>query len=56
MHKSVKTVGCILVTIGLAHVVKCIMHRNERRSGWHKIRVEDEKRTCSRYGSNPIHY
>jgi len=51
-----KIVGCILATIELARVVKDIMHRNERRSGWHKIKVENEKRTGSRYGSNPIHY
>ncbi len=72
MHKSMKIVGCILGTIGLACVVKHVMHCKECRSGWHKIKVEeekpagenvshkvkveDEKQQGSRYGSNPIHY
>jgi hypothetical protein len=47
-----KIVGCILATIGIACVVKHIMHHKERRSGWHKIKVEDEKRTGSRIGSD----
>jgi hypothetical protein len=67
-----KIVGCIFATIGLACVVKHIMQCKERRSGWHKIKVEEEKPTGeteshlkkveeekptgSRYGSNPIHY
>lgn len=56
MYKSVKIVGFILATTGLAYAVKHIMHRKESRSGWHKIKVEDEKRAGSRYGSNPVHY
>jgi hypothetical protein len=48
--------GFILATTGLAYVVKHIMHGKESRSGWHKIKVGDEKRTGSRYGSNPVHY
>jgi hypothetical protein len=51
-----KTIGLIVATTGLAYVVKQIMHKTENRSGWHKIKVEDKKRTGSRYGSNPVHY
>lgn len=45
MHKFIKIVGYILAIIGLAHVVKHIMHCKECRClcGWHKIKVEDEK-------------
>lgn len=56
MHKSVKIAGIILATTGLAYAVKQIMHKKEHRSGWRKIKVEEEKRTGSRYGSNPIKY
>lgn len=72
VHKSMKIVGCIFSTIGLACVVKHIMHCKEHCSAWHKIKVEDDKPTGetvshkikieneklygSRYGSNPIHY
>lgn len=40
-----KIVGYILAIIGLAHVLKHIMHCKECRClcGWHKIKVEDEK-------------
>ena len=40
-----KIVGCILATIGIACVVKYIMHCKEGccLCGWHKIKVEDEK-------------
>lgn len=48
--------GFIVAATGLVYVVKQIMHYKEHRSGWHKIKVENEKRTGSRYGSNPIHY
>jgi hypothetical protein len=48
--------GLIVATTGLAYVVKQIMHQKEERSGWHKIKIQDEKRTGTRYGSNPIHY
>lgn len=51
-----RIVGFVLVTAGLAYAVKQIMHKKEHRSGWHKIKVEDEKRTGSRYGSNPVKY
>lgn len=45
MHKSTKIVGCVLATIGIAYVVKRIMHHKGGccLSGWHKIKVEDEK-------------
>ena len=47
MHKCMKIVGCILAVIGLACVVKHIMHCKEGYCicGWHKIKVEDEKST-----------
>ena len=50
-----KIAGLILATTGLAYAVKQIMHKKEQRSDWHKIKVE-EKRTGSRYGSNPVKY
>jgi len=72
VHKGMKIVICIFATIGLACVVKHIMHRKEGCCCWHKIKVEDnkpageteshknkvedEKPTGSKYGSNPIHY
>lgn len=58
MHKLMKIVGYILAIIGFAYIVKHIMHCKEcrRLRGWHKIKVEDEKRQGSRYGSNPIRY
>ncbi len=42
-----KIVGCILATIGLACVIKHIMHYKENCCvcGWHKIKVEDKKST-----------
>jgi hypothetical protein len=42
-----KIVGCILATIGLAYVIKHIMHYKENccLCGWHKIKVEDKKST-----------
>lgn len=42
-----KIVTCILATIGLACVVKHIMHGKEDccLCGWHKIKVEDAKST-----------
>ena len=43
MHKGIEIVGYIFATIGTAYVVKHIMHRKERRSGWHKIEIVDEK-------------
>ena len=74
MHKGMKIVTCILATVGLACVVKHIMHSKEgcRFSGWHKIKVQEEKPTGeteshkikveekktagTRYGSNPVRY
>ena len=51
-----KIAGLILAATGLAYAVKQIMHKKEQRSDWHNIKVEEEKRTGSRYGSNPIKY
>jgi hypothetical protein len=44
-----KIVGSILAIIGLACVIKHIMHYKEGccLCGWHKIKVEDEKPTGS---------
>lgn len=47
-----KIVGLILATTGLAYAVKHIMRKKEQRSGRHKIKAEEEKRTGSRIGSN----
>lgn len=56
MSKSLKIVGLVLATTGLAYAVKKVMHKKQR-SGWHKIKVEEEeKRTGSRYGSSPVKY
>jgi hypothetical protein len=54
MHKSMKIVGRVLATIGIACVVKHIMHRNEDYSlcGCHKIKVEDEKPTGTTVSNN----
>ncbi|MCO5381082.1 MAG: hypothetical protein NHB15_02235 [Methanosarcina barkeri] len=70
MHKFIKVVGYTVATAGLAYVLKQIMQKKEHRSDWHKIKVEEEKpketesnktkeeekRTGSRYGSNPVKY
>lgn len=56
MYTSIKVVGFILATTGLAYAVKKVMSQKENRSGWHKIKVEEEKRTGTRYGSNPVNY
>jgi hypothetical protein len=71
VNKFTKIVGYTVAAIGFAYVVKHIKHSIERMRGWHKIKVEDEKptenveqkikeederRTGSRYGSNPIRY
>jgi hypothetical protein len=47
MQKLMKIVGYALATVGVACVVKHIMHSKEGcvLCGWHKIKVEDEKPT-----------
>jgi hypothetical protein len=47
VHKGLKIVVYILATIGLACVLKHIMHCKEGccMCGWHKIKVEDDKTT-----------
>ncbi len=47
MHKGMKIVGYILAIIGLACIIKHIMHYKENccLCGWHKIKVEDKKST-----------
>lgn len=56
MYKGLKIAGIILATTGIAYAVKQLMHKKEQRSSWHKIKVEEEKRTGTRYGSNPVRY
>jgi hypothetical protein len=67
-----KIMGYTVAILGFAYVVKHIKHRKECLCGWHKIRVEgdkptgatvpheakveEEKRTGSRYGSDPVRY
>jgi hypothetical protein len=67
-----KIVGYGVAALGTAYVVKQIRRRKESSRGWHKIKVEEEKtagataphetqvkeekRTGTRYGSNPIRY
>jgi hypothetical protein len=55
-----KIAGYTLAALGAAYAVKYIKNRKESSRGWHKIKVEEkvkeEKRTGSRYGSNPIRY
>lgn len=71
MHQLMKIAGYAAATVGLAYVVKQMKQRKAGFSKWHKIKVEGEKstepmpygmkregekRTGSRYGSNPVHY
>jgi hypothetical protein len=58
MSTILKIAGLVLVTTGIAYAVKKIMHKKEKRSGWHKIKVEEKegKKTGTRYGSNPVKY
>jgi hypothetical protein len=67
-----KIVGYTVATLGFAYAIKHMNNRKENLRGWHKIKVEDEipssetvsqelkveseKRTGTRYGSNPIYY
>ncbi|MDQ1252089.1 MAG: hypothetical protein QG646_1204 [Euryarchaeota archaeon] len=72
MHKFMEIVVYILALIGLACVVKHMSHQEGCwLCGWqkvkeevqhatekasHKIKVDEEKTTGTRYGSNPINY
>ena len=60
MDKLMEIVVYILAVIGLACVVKHIriMHCKEGccLCDWLKTKVEEEKKTGSRYGSNPVKY
>lgn len=65
-----KMVGYVLAMIGLACVVKHMMHSKEAcvLCGWQKAgegkstgetashKMEEEKTHGSRYGSSPVHY
>lgn len=62
MNKLMEIVVYILAIIGFACLLKHIrlMHCNEGcyLCGWHKMKEEkeEERRTGSRYGSNPVQY
>ncbi|MDY9924903.1 hypothetical protein [Methanosarcina sp.] len=56
MHQFMKAAGYTVAALGVAYVVKHMKHRKEGSRGWHKIKVEEEKKTGSRYGSDPIRY
>jgi hypothetical protein len=71
MHKFMEFVGYALALIGLATVVKHLAHHNqegcmlcglsdkvkEKKSQMtQKTGEQEERRTGSRYGSNPINY
>jgi len=43
VHKGMEIVCSVFAAIGAVCVVKHIMYCKERRSGWHKIEIEDEK-------------
>ncbi len=51
-----KIAGYTIAALGVAYVIKYMKHSKESSRGWHKIKVEEEKRTGSRYGSNPVRY
>jgi len=56
MHRLMKIVGFAAVALGAAYVVKQMKERKADSSGWHKVKFNEEKRTGTRYGSNPIRY
>jgi len=72
MHKVIKIVGYTVASAGVAYAVKKIADHKKCHCGCHKINVEEEeptnkteyhktteegeKRTGSRYGSNPVKY
>ena len=70
MHKFMEIVGYILAMIGFACVVRHLAHqeegcvmcslsekiKSEKEKVMHKTHEKGEKRTGSRYGSNPINY
>ncbi len=60
VHKFLKIAGYTVAALGVAYVIKHVMHSKKCSFRWHKIKVEEkaeeEKRTGSRYGSNPVKY
>lgn len=70
MHKLIKIVGYTVASAGIAYAVKKIVDHKKCCCDWHKVKLEDEKsaettshktkeeekRTGSRYGSNPVKY
>lgn len=57
MEKLMEILVAILAIIGLACIVKHIMHTEEDcvLCSWSE-RKEEENRTGTRYGSNPVRY
>jgi hypothetical protein len=52
-----KIIGYGLAFIGIAHIVKHLTHKEGCvLCGWLKKEEKEEKRTGSRYGSNPVKY
>ena len=56
MSTSIKVAGLVLAATGIAYAAKKIREKKKQHAGWHKIKVEEERRTGSRYGSNPVKY
>ncbi len=60
LHKFTKILGYTLAALGIAYFIKQMMLSKKCSFGWHKTKVEEkaeeEKRTGSRYGSNPVRY
>jgi len=55
--KLMEIVVYILALVGLACIVKHLMHQEGcALCGWQKTKVEEEKKTGSRYGSSPVKY
>jgi len=70
MHKLLKIVGYTVASAGIEYATKKIVDHKKCHCGCHEINVEEEeptnkteshktkeeKRTGSRYGSNPVKY
>ena len=58
MHQFIRIVGVTAVTVGIAYAVKQMKARKGSSRGWHKIKVEEkeQRKTGTRYGSNPVRY
>lgn len=56
VNQFMKITAYTVAALGVVYIIKHMKHSKECSRGWYKIKVEDEKRTGSRYGSNPIRY